>query len=239
MTGADRADGAESSAAHGSSPGEPEAGRPAADEPAPTRPATGTGAEAAELISQLRELAGPDPHTVRTVVDEVLAALDRVSGGTLRDQVPAEDDRLTDVAEYGDELRRDRSSAEHPPDTGATSPPGRRVGPRPRPAGTHESRPATPDGYPVEPRPVRPQPPEPHPARPEPTDPHPVPPRPTAPHPGQPDPGTPHPTGPGPGTPHPGAPNPAEPSPAEPPTTPGPVRRGDLDRPERDGEDRG
>ncbi|GLY26087.1 hypothetical protein ACIBCR_08950 [Micromonospora echinospora] len=41
-----------------------------------------------ELVDQLRQLAGADPATVRQVVAEVLAALDRVAGGALRDQLP-------------------------------------------------------------------------------------------------------------------------------------------------------
>lgn len=39
--------------------------------------------ETAELVAQIRELAGDDPADVRQVVAEVLAALDRVSGGDL------------------------------------------------------------------------------------------------------------------------------------------------------------
>ncbi len=37
---------------------------------------------------QLRELAGVDPADVRQVVSEVLAALDRAAGGTLREHLP-------------------------------------------------------------------------------------------------------------------------------------------------------
>ena len=44
--------------------------------------------DAAELIAQLRELAGADPADVRQVVAEVLAALDRVAGGALREHLP-------------------------------------------------------------------------------------------------------------------------------------------------------
>ncbi|WP_433389259.1 hypothetical protein [Micromonospora sp. KLBMP9576] len=44
--------------------------------------------DAAELIAQLRELAGADPADVRQVVAEVLAALDRAAGGALRDHLP-------------------------------------------------------------------------------------------------------------------------------------------------------
>lgn len=44
--------------------------------------------DAADLVAELRYLAGPDPAGVRQVVAEVLAALDRASGGALRDQLP-------------------------------------------------------------------------------------------------------------------------------------------------------
>ncbi|SCE89317.1 hypothetical protein GA0070558_11288 [Micromonospora haikouensis] len=44
--------------------------------------------DAAELVAQLRDLAGADPADVRRVVAEVLAALDRVAGGALRDHLP-------------------------------------------------------------------------------------------------------------------------------------------------------
>ncbi|MFC4148928.1 hypothetical protein ACFO0M_21955 [Micromonospora mangrovi] len=44
--------------------------------------------DAAELVAQLRELAGADPADVRQVVAEVLAALDRVAGGALREHLP-------------------------------------------------------------------------------------------------------------------------------------------------------
>ncbi|WP_089154935.1 hypothetical protein [Micromonospora sp. NBS 11-29] len=47
-----------------------------------------TDEDAAELIAQLRELAGADPTDVRQVVAEVLAALDRAAGGALRDHLP-------------------------------------------------------------------------------------------------------------------------------------------------------
>ncbi|MEH1099091.1 hypothetical protein [Micromonospora sp. CPCC 205561] len=58
-----------------------------------TAPDQATGAEvadddAAELVAQLRELAGADPADVRQVVAEVLAALDRVAGGALREHLP-------------------------------------------------------------------------------------------------------------------------------------------------------
>jgi hypothetical protein len=46
------------------------------------------GTEAAELIAQLRQLAGADPAGVQQVVADVLAALDRAAGGALRDQLP-------------------------------------------------------------------------------------------------------------------------------------------------------
>ncbi|MFG1673856.1 hypothetical protein [Micromonospora sp. NPDC049282] len=49
---------------------------------------TATDDDAAELIAQLRELAGADPGEVRQVVAEVLAALDRAAGGALRDHLP-------------------------------------------------------------------------------------------------------------------------------------------------------
>ncbi|MEO3776097.1 hypothetical protein ABGB16_04410 [Micromonospora sp. B11E3] len=44
--------------------------------------------DAAELVAQLKELAGADPADVRQVVAEVLAALDRVAGGALREHLP-------------------------------------------------------------------------------------------------------------------------------------------------------
>jgi hypothetical protein len=44
--------------------------------------------DAEELVAQLRELAGADPADVRQVVAEVLAALDRVAGGALREHLP-------------------------------------------------------------------------------------------------------------------------------------------------------
>ncbi|MEV6691000.1 hypothetical protein AB0M35_05955 [Micromonospora sp. NPDC051196] len=44
--------------------------------------------DAAELVDQLRELAGADPADVRQVVSEVLAALDRAAGGALREHLP-------------------------------------------------------------------------------------------------------------------------------------------------------
>ncbi|KXK62637.1 MULTISPECIES: DUF2267 domain-containing protein [Micromonospora] len=54
---------------------------PSAGEPA-------TEDDAAELVAQLRELAGADPVEVRQVVSEVLAALDRAAGGGLREHLP-------------------------------------------------------------------------------------------------------------------------------------------------------
>ncbi|MFG1776721.1 hypothetical protein ACGFIR_02970 [Micromonospora sp. NPDC049051] len=58
-----------------------------------TGPQQAVGAEttdddAAELIAQLKELAGADPADVREVVAEVLAALDRAAGGALREHLP-------------------------------------------------------------------------------------------------------------------------------------------------------
>ncbi|TDC60059.1 hypothetical protein E1258_15965 [Micromonospora sp. KC207] len=44
--------------------------------------------EAAELVAQLRELAGANPADVRRVVADVLAALDRVPGSALREHLP-------------------------------------------------------------------------------------------------------------------------------------------------------
>ncbi|MEV4758174.1 hypothetical protein AB0J86_24070 [Micromonospora sp. NPDC049559] len=46
------------------------------------------GTDAAELITQIRQLAGADPAGVQQVVSDVLAALDRATGGALRDQLP-------------------------------------------------------------------------------------------------------------------------------------------------------
>ncbi|MFB9236974.1 hypothetical protein ACFFWC_15660 [Plantactinospora siamensis] len=56
-------------------------------------PAAASPNDAADLADQLRELAGSDPAAVRQVVAEVLAALDRASGGALRDQLPGALDR--------------------------------------------------------------------------------------------------------------------------------------------------
>ncbi|MGN9811177.1 hypothetical protein ACTMSW_17680 [Micromonospora sp. BQ11] len=53
-----------------------------------TDPAATTDDDAAELIAQLKELAGADPADVRQVVAEVLAALDRAAGGALREHLP-------------------------------------------------------------------------------------------------------------------------------------------------------
>ncbi|MEU8179827.1 hypothetical protein AB0B85_07555 [Micromonospora sp. NPDC049044] len=47
-----------------------------------------TDDDAAELVAQLRALAGADPVEVRQVVAEVLAALDRAAGGALREHLP-------------------------------------------------------------------------------------------------------------------------------------------------------
>ena len=196
----------------------------------------GPEAEAAELIAQIRELAGPDPVAVRTVVAEVLAALDRVSGGTLREQLPYESERATEpdarmpeldegpyptdpVSERdgnGGELTRDRSSAGDPYAAGFATQSSRSNG-----SGAPRA-----DGFPVEPHPVTPTPPEPHPAQPQPGQPQP----------GRPGPADPHPATPRPTDPHPVDPHPADPHPGEPgPVTPGPIER----RPaQRDGEDR-
>ncbi|WP_074319089.1 hypothetical protein [Micromonospora cremea] len=51
-------------------------------------PVAATDDDAAELIAQLRALAGADPADVRQVVAEVLAALDRAAGGALREHLP-------------------------------------------------------------------------------------------------------------------------------------------------------
>ncbi|MEU5562774.1 MULTISPECIES: hypothetical protein [Micromonospora] len=56
--------------------------------PEPADRVQATDDDAAELIAQLRELAGADPADVRQVVAEVLAALDRAAGGALRDHLP-------------------------------------------------------------------------------------------------------------------------------------------------------
>ncbi|MEV4723365.1 hypothetical protein [Micromonospora humida] len=56
---------------------------------APTDPTAPADDDAAELVAQLRELAGADPTDVRQVVAEVLGALDRAAGGTLRDHLSA------------------------------------------------------------------------------------------------------------------------------------------------------
>ncbi|WDZ86330.1 hypothetical protein [Micromonospora cathayae] len=49
---------------------------------------TGDEDDTRELVAQLRQLAGADPATVRQVVTEVLTALDRAAGGSLRDHLP-------------------------------------------------------------------------------------------------------------------------------------------------------
>lgn len=72
MTGAYQADGDQSTTA-----GVPPVGGAAGD------------SDAADLVAQIRQLAGHDPAGVQQVVAEVLAALDRASGGALRDQLPA------------------------------------------------------------------------------------------------------------------------------------------------------
>ncbi|MGV9210773.1 hypothetical protein ACTFTM_02815 [Micromonospora sp. RB23] len=54
----------------------------------PASPVAATDDDAAELIAQLRALAGADPADVRQVVAEVLAALDRAAGGALREHLP-------------------------------------------------------------------------------------------------------------------------------------------------------
>ncbi|RKN48376.1 hypothetical protein [Micromonospora endolithica] len=56
--------------------------------PARPDPSAPTDDDAAELIAQLKELAGADPGDVRQVVAEVLAALDRAAGGALREHLP-------------------------------------------------------------------------------------------------------------------------------------------------------
>ncbi|PWR09322.1 hypothetical protein DKT68_12725 [Micromonospora acroterricola] len=54
----------------------------------PADPVAATDDDAAELIAQLRALAGADPADVRQVVAEVLGALDRAAGGALREHLP-------------------------------------------------------------------------------------------------------------------------------------------------------
>lgn len=61
--------------------------RPDSDRPA-VDGATSAETDAADLVAQIRQLAGHDPAGVQQVVAEVLAALDRASGGRLRDQLP-------------------------------------------------------------------------------------------------------------------------------------------------------
>ncbi|AVT39748.1 hypothetical protein [Plantactinospora sp. BB1] len=207
----------------------PEAGAdgPEAGADGPADRAADPEAEAAELIAQIRELAGPDPVAVRTVVAEVLAALDRVSGGTLREQLPYEHERAPDddPAPTGD------YPIEPSPQNGG-NPAGRLSGNGATPG---EGIPAA-EGYPVEPHPVEPHPPEPHPAQPQPGPAQPGRPGPADPHPPAPGPAEPHPAAPHPTDPHPVGPRPADPHPAEPgPVTPGPIER----RPaQRSGEDR-
>ncbi|MBF9128614.1 hypothetical protein I0C86_06370 [Plantactinospora sp. S1510] len=216
--------------------------------------APGPEAEAADLIAQIRELAGPDPVAVRTVVAEVLAALDRVSGGTLREQLPYESERVTepdarmpelDEEPYptdpaperngkgngngngnGGDLVRNGSSAGDPYAAGLATGSSRSNG----------SAPPRADGLPVEPHPVTPTPPEPHPAQPQPGQPQPGRPGPADPHPAGPAPGDPSPASPRPTDPHPVDPHPADPHPGEPgPVTPGPIERRSA---QCDGEDR-
>jgi hypothetical protein len=54
----------------------------------PPEPPTTDRDDVADLADQLRELAGHDPADARRVVAEVLAALDRASGGALAGQLP-------------------------------------------------------------------------------------------------------------------------------------------------------
>ncbi|WP_460914029.1 hypothetical protein [Plantactinospora veratri] len=137
--------------------------------------------EAAELIAQIRELAGPDPVAVRTVVADVLAALDRVSGGALREQLPYEHERVPDddPAAAGGYPVEPHPVEPNPPEPHPT---------QPRPGPPQPGRPG-----PADPHPPAPEPGQPHPAEPHPTDPHPVRPRPTDPHPAEPGPVTPGP----------------------------------------------
>ena len=213
MTGADQRAGGE--------------GRAADEEPQPD-------AEAAELIAQIRQLAGPDPVAVRKVVADVLAALDRVTGGTLREQLP-DDDR------YGGEVRRDQSSAADPYDAGFGTQSARVTDPDPHLADPHLADPHLADPHLAEPHPAGPRladpyPADPHPAQPRLTESGPTPgpnltePRPAPdPHPVEPRPAPdPHPVKPNPAPdPHPARPNPApDPHPAEPrPVTPQPIER--------------
>jgi hypothetical protein len=54
----------------------------------PDQPGGRDGApETAELVAQIRELAGENPADVQQVVADVLAALDRVTGGALGEQM--------------------------------------------------------------------------------------------------------------------------------------------------------
>jgi hypothetical protein len=46
------------------------------------------GTDTAELIAQIRQLAGADPLGVQQVISDVLDALDRAAGGPLRDELP-------------------------------------------------------------------------------------------------------------------------------------------------------
>ncbi|SDZ36314.1 hypothetical protein SAMN05444365_11183 [Micromonospora pattaloongensis] len=52
-----------------------------------TRDATRDAEDTAELIARIRALAAHDP-AVRQVVTDVLAELDRVTGGAYRDRMP-------------------------------------------------------------------------------------------------------------------------------------------------------
>ncbi|HEX2773129.1 MAG TPA: hypothetical protein VHN18_11960 [Micromonosporaceae bacterium] len=44
--------------------------------------------DTSDLIAQIRELTVDDPEAVQQVVAEVLAALDRVTGGAFHDRLP-------------------------------------------------------------------------------------------------------------------------------------------------------
>lgn len=71
------------------------AGVPTTDTAAPSAP------EAADMIAQMRQLAAHDPAAAERLVADVLAELDRVTGGTVCEQLP-------DGAPFGGEVGEPR-----------------------------------------------------------------------------------------------------------------------------------
>lgn len=76
MTAVDQSPGATGTEA-GAGTGDDDAARP-------------TPVDRVDLVTQIRQLAGCDPADVQRIVDDVLAALDRVAGGRHRGPLPPE-----------------------------------------------------------------------------------------------------------------------------------------------------